>query len=97
MYRTYSIKVEFNGVQYVDLLIDPHYEIKHKGSITDEIIIELVQKLHKSFLDEQARSKNGYLFYEADVQSKGKLYRLVLTTPPDYSFLGVRNAYRRSR
>ncbi len=97
VYRTYLIQVEFNGILYSELLIDSHYELKHKESINDEIIIALVWTLHSSFVDEQIRSKSGYSFYEIDVELENKLYRLVLTTPPDHSFLGVRNAYRRSK
>ena len=97
VYRTYLIQFELNGILYSELMIDSHYELKHKESINDELIIVLVLTLHKSFVDEQTLSKSGYKFYEVDVELKNKLYRLVLTTPPDYSFLGVRNAYRRSK
>ena len=97
VYRSYLILIEFNGILYTELMIDPHYELKHKGSISDGIIIELILTLHKSFINEQARSIGGYSFYEVDVNVRNKLYRLVLTTPPDHSFLGVRNAYRRSK
>ena len=97
VYRTYLIQVEFNEILYTELMIDSHYELKHKESINDEIIFALVWTLHKSFVDEQIRSNSGYSFYEIDVVHENKLYRLVLTTPPDHSFLGVRNAYRRSK
>ncbi len=97
VYCSYLIQVEFNGVLYTELMIDPHYELKHKESISDGIIIALVLTLHKSFVDKQAISSSGYMFYEVDVELKNKLYRLVLTNPPDHSFLGVRNAYRRSK
>ncbi len=97
MYRSYSIEIVLNEIQFKVLLIDSHYELNHKESMSDEIIIELVGTLHSLILDEQARSSSGYSFYQTDVEYKGKSYRLVLTMPPDYSFLGVRNAYRRSK
>ncbi len=40
---------------------------------------------------------SGYKFYEADGKYNGKAYRLILVIPPDGSYLGVRNAYRRSK
>ena len=71
--------------------------IEFNGILYTELMIELILTLHKSFINEQARSIGGYSFYEVDVNVRNKLYRLVLTTPPDHSFLGVRNAYRRSK
>lgn len=97
MFRIYRLEIEINAVHYGEVWIDPHYEEKHKGSIHDELILKLVDSLRGKIIDEVGRLHNGYKFYEVDLIFNNKNYRLILTTPRDNSFLGVRNVYRRSK
>lgn len=96
MYRRYEINVRFNGIPYSELWIDPHYEEKHKGSIDDELIQQLVQQSDNWLLTLNAKIQ-GFEFYEVDGEYDGKTYRLILVVPPNHEYLGVRNAYRRSK
>ena len=96
MYRRYEVDITLNGQHFTELWVDPHYEEKHSASITDALILELVQQVDHWLMMLSAEVK-GYEFYEADGTLKGKTYRLILVIPPGGSYLGVRNAYRRSK
>jgi hypothetical protein len=65
--------------------------------MNDRLILKLLEFLNGRFIVEAAINPNGYRFYEVDIILDHKNYRLILTTPPDHSFLGVRNAYRRRK
>lgn len=96
VYRRYDIDVKMNGEHFDELWIDPHYEEKHKDSINDQLILELVKKVD-GWLITLSSVVSGYEFYEADGNFQGKAYLLILVIPPDGAYLGVRNAYRRSK
>lgn len=96
MFRVYKIEMIFNEKHLSEVWIDPHYEVKHSGSINDILILELVRQLGRMSFVAKAESQ-GFRFYEVDVEYLGKPYRLILVTPPDGSYLGIRNAYRRSK
>lgn len=96
MYRQYKVHVSMGDHHFCEVWIDPHYEEKHKDSINDELILALVKRLD-SWLIVLSAVVSGYSFYEADGAYKGKIYRLILVVPSDNSYLGVRNAYRRSK
>lgn len=95
MYRRYSIDIKINNSHFTELWIDPHYEIKHKDSINDSLILELVKQVD-GWLTTMSSEINGYQFYKAEGYFQGKAYRLILVIPPDSGYLGIRNAYRRS-
>lgn len=96
MYRRYEVDIRVNGECFRELWIDPHYEEKHKDSINDQLIQELVKEID-GWLITLSAEVSGYAFYEADVNYQGKAYRLILVIPPDGAYLGVRNTYRRSK
>jgi hypothetical protein len=96
VYRRYDIDIIINGKLFNELWIDPHYEEKHNDSINDQLILELVKKIDGWLITMNSRV-SGYEFYEADGSFHGKVYRLILVIPPDGAYLGVRNAYRRSK
>lgn len=96
MYRQHKVSLTMGTHHFEEVWIDPHYEAKHKDSINDELILELVKGLDGWLIVLNA-IVSGYKFYEADGIYKGKLYRLILVVPPDNNYLGVRNAYRRSK
>lgn len=43
--REYAISITVNDKQISKVIIDPHYELKHAESVTDEIILQLVRRL----------------------------------------------------
>jgi hypothetical protein len=45
VYRRYDIDVKMNGEHFDEVWGDPHYEEKHKDSINDQLILELVKKV----------------------------------------------------
>lgn len=96
MYRRYEIKLNVDGIHYTELWIDPHYEDQSKDSINDQLILELVKEVD-GWLITFNSEVGGYRFYEADGNYQSKVYRLILVIPPDKSYLGIRNAYRRSK
>lgn len=95
MFRIYKIQVIFNEEYFSEVWIDPHYEEKHSSSINDDLIFALLTRLRQKPWTPQAES-NGFKFYEVDVDYEDRLYRLIVVTPPDLSYLGIRNAYRRN-
>lgn len=96
MYRVYRIHLILNGVLFTELWIDPHYEEKHSGYMNDELIIELVKLIDKNVIPPVGELED-FIFLEIDTLFKEKIYRLILVLPPDLTYLGVRNAYRRSK
>lgn len=44
--RTYSINLILNEIFISKAIIDSHYELKHKESINDELIIELLLRMN---------------------------------------------------
>lgn len=43
--REYAINITVNEVLITKVIIDPHYEEKHRESVNDEIIVNLVKTL----------------------------------------------------
>jgi hypothetical protein len=96
VYRVYAIDLVINDTSFSEVWIDPHYEENHKESINDQLILNLLELINHRIISAKAESK-GFQFFEVDVQVRYKVYRLILVIPPDNSYLGVRNAYRRSK
>ena len=79
----------------MQVMIDTHYEEKHKASMSDEIILGLVMELNRrNFLLEAMDSSGRNFFVNEPWLFKNKWYRLVWFIPKDESYLGVRNAFR---
>ena len=96
MYRVYEFNLILNDIHFTEIWIDPHYEARHSESISDDLILDLLTKLNRGSIEHQAES-NGFRYYRTDLEHKKKLYRMVLVIPLDNSYLGVRNAFRRSK
>jgi hypothetical protein len=82
MRRRYSVRIYVNGRRVNEVVIDPHYEIRHGKDMTDELILELVKSL------------SGLSFVPEPLWHEGRAYRLVWLTHPEESYVGVRNAFR---
>ena len=96
MFRIYELDIILNEIPFKEVWIDPHYEVKHKNSIDDDLIINLLLQINnESFtaVDESI----GFQYFKIDIEHHKKLYRLILVIPLDKSYIGVRNMYRRSK
>lgn len=97
MFRIVEARLFINNTWFSKVWIDTHYEEKHSRSINDKLILELLGVLnYESYLPQMIR-EDGYQFYETDLIWSGKPYRLIWVIPPDETYIGVRNAYRRSK
>ena len=47
--REYTISIVFNEIKITKVVIDPHYELKHAESISDEVVLSLVKMLDGRF------------------------------------------------
>lgn len=96
MRRSYRLRVFVNERWFNEVIIDPHYEKEHKGTIDDELILELVKTLHLGRFDCEGLDPEGFEYFKTDpVWYQGKPYRLVWLTHPDHRFIGVLTAFRR--
>ncbi len=73
------------AVQFDELWIDPHYEEKHKDSINDQLILELVNLLN-GWPIQLSSEDSGFEYSEADGIFEGKSYRLIIVIPPDGTY-----------
>ena len=93
--RSFRIKIEVNNRSISELIIDSHYEIKHTASISDRLIIELVQLLDDGDFSPESRSR-GFEYFATDISdAAGKAYRLIWLMEDGESYIGVINAHRR--
>lgn len=94
--RSYQVNLIVNGRQINEVIIDPHYELKHSESVNDKIILALVQKLDgREFEPDNVDAEYEY-FKTEPVELGGKIYRLIWLLKDDCLFIGVLNAFRRS-
>jgi hypothetical protein len=91
--RTYPIKLVINGVFISEIIIDPHYELKHKASINDELIISLFHSISGSFYEVEDR-KSPFSYFAGRWPYQGKSYRAVWLLEDDETYIGVINVYR---
>jgi hypothetical protein len=95
--RIFPLRIKINRRWIDTVVIDPHYEEKHSSSISDEIILELVMKLDGGVFEAGAIGKNGHEYYTTEpLYYLSKPYRLVWLLPPEGSYLGIINCFRRS-
>ena len=83
--RRYEMHLVVNGRLIEEVVIDPHYEVKHPD-IDDGLILELVRRLDgKEFQSEERQGE--WEFYMLD--------RIVWCLRDGSPFLGVINCFRR--
>lgn len=78
------------------VVIDPHFEVKHSESITNELILELVKLLdgkHERHIGESG----GFRYYHKLLKLRERQYRLVWLLVDEEDYVGVINAYRDDR
>jgi hypothetical protein len=90
----YPVHLLVNGRVLKRVVIDPHYRERHAESISDELILKLVQDLDgKNFPIELSQGEFEYFTVEPVIYEE-KPYRLVLLLCMTDEFLGVINAFR---
>ena len=75
--REFPLLIEVNGRQITKLIIDPHYELKHASSVSDDIILNLVRLLDGGTFPIQERNGDYEYFVTDQLNLNGKLYKLV--------------------
>ena len=94
--REYQIFLTINGRKITKVIIDPHYEIRHSDSITDDIILDLVRMLDGAEELPVDIDEDGFEYFVKDkMDLGGKIYKLVWLLHEDEIFIGIVNAYRR--
>lgn len=93
--REYSIQLKVNDRKIKKLIIDPHYETKHKASINDELILELVELLDGGTFPVQSREGNFEYFVTDNLVLNDKKYKLIWLLEDNKIYIGAVNAYRR--
>ena len=79
------------------MVIDPHYELKHSDSISDEVILELVQLLNGGTFPIQEKIGQFEYFATDGLKMNEKLYKLVWLLEDNELYIGVVNAHRRKK
>ena len=93
--REYELLVSVNSRQLVKVIVDSHYEVKHSGSVSDEVILNLVRLLDGGVFPPQERSGVYEYFVADNLKFEKKVYKLVWLLEDGQSCIGVVNAYRR--
>ena len=94
-FRSYGTNIIINELAISEIKISSHYELRHKDSITDEIIIDLIKTLDgKSFEPETIDGVFQY-FVNDKIELKEKLYKLIWVLEDNKVYVGAVNAYRR--
>lgn len=75
--RTYKIKpITVNRLRIIQVVIDSHYEKKHRSSINDELILKLVDELNGRIEIPDSR-KGTYSYFATLIELADKQYRLI--------------------
>jgi len=94
--REYPIFLTINGRKITKVVIDAHYELRHKSSINDDIILSLVRTLDGIEQLPTDIDGEGFEYYVKDkIDLDGKFYKLVWLLHECEIFIGIVNAYRR--
>ncbi|PWU19510.1 MAG: hypothetical protein C5B49_05680 [Bdellovibrio sp.] len=95
--RKYTIDpIIVNGIQIVQVVIDPHYEEKHQRYMNDELILELVKELNGR--NELPESTTGrYSYFATLIELGQRQFRLIWLLENHAIYVGVVNAYRDRR
>jgi hypothetical protein len=94
MRRSFKIDIVVNNQRIKQVVIDPHYELNHAGSISDALIVELVSLLDGGEFIPEAITKDFEYFATEEILNEKK-YRLVWLLEKNQIYIGVVNAYRR--
>ena len=93
--REYAVNIRVNGRLINKIVIDPHFELKHAKSISDEIIIKLVKRLDGFEYPIDSEDPPFTYFVTDKIELNGKFYKLVWLLEDKQIYIGIVNAYRR--
>jgi hypothetical protein len=93
--REYAVRLSINGRKIEKVIIDLHFEIKHRASIDDQVILELVKLLDGERFEPEKRLGSYEYFARDSMFLNGKFYKLVWLLEDNALYIGVINAYRR--
>ena len=91
----YPIQIQVNGRNIHKVIIDPHYEVKHSETMTDELILDLVHLLDQGTFPVQDCDDNFEYFVTDGLVLGSKKYKLVWLLENNKMYIGIVNAYRR--
>lgn len=92
--RSYQISaIVFNGKVYTEVIIDPHYELRHKDKINDDLILSLVGLLNGCFELEDDR-KGSHSYFVKKLELGNKCLRLIWLVEDNRPYIGIVNAFR---
>jgi hypothetical protein len=93
--KEYKTSLKINGKNINSIIIDRHYRIKHKDTVDDGLILELVKKLDNGiFRIEKSNGDFQYFAVEPVYDDRENPYRLVLLLCASDDYIGVINAFR---
>lgn len=95
--RIYKVNpIVVNDIKVVQIVIDSHYEEKHREHMSDELILKLVRELDGR--KELPEVKSGrYSYFATLIEFAEKQYRLIWLLEDHSIYIGVVNAYRDRR
>ncbi len=95
--REYKIDPIFiNRACISKVIIDPHYEEKHGGSINDELILSLVKKLN-GLIQLPDDEEDGFRYFATLIELDKKKYRLIWLLEEEQIYIGIVNVFRDSK
>lgn len=95
--RTYDIEpITVNGIKIVQVVIDPHYEEKHRDYMSDELILNLVKELNGRRQLPDTKT-DRYSYFATLIEFEQRQYRLIWLLEDNAIYVGVVNAYRDRR
>ena len=78
------------------MIIDPHYEEKHRSYMSDDLILNLVKELDGR--EELPETKTDrYSYFATLIEFDERKYRLIWLLEDHAIYIGVLNAYRDGR
>ena len=93
--REYPIQIIINGRKITKAIIDPHYEESHKDSISDEVILTLINRLNGRVFSPVKVDGEFEYFVEDKILLDRKLFKLVWLLQDEEVYVGILNCYRR--
>ena len=98
MRRSYPINIRVNRTAFNEVVVDPHFEVKHSKAMNDEIILALVQNLDGRELEPVGVDSDGFCYFKTEpMYYRGKPFRLVWLIDPEKTYIGVLNCFRRTK
>ncbi|MFN8369560.1 MAG: hypothetical protein U0T83_02920 [Bacteriovoracaceae bacterium] len=91
--NVFELRVVVNNRVFNQVIIDQYYRVKHQ-ELNDELILELVMKIHNGiYLIEEVKGDFNYFTIEPLFYGNFP-FKLILFFGNDDDYLGVVNAYR---